>query len=114
MEAISKDKLQEQAVHLMEKHEVSEIHATTDGQFFLHKHFAANHAGNKLTVYTFTKAQDDDEEKPEPLSVSKLADMIIGVEDVALLNDLLTAEQEGLNRSTAIKAIQARIQKLQA
>jgi hypothetical protein len=116
MTVYSEQELQEQAVPLLKEHNAEEIHATSDGQFFLQKHFATNHADNKLTVYTFKgeAVDNDEEETPAPLSVAKLADLITTIEDVTVLNDYLTAEQEGPNRVSAVKAIQARIQKLQA
>lgn len=118
MEALfSKDELQGMAHERLKEHKVSEIFATVDGQFFLKRHFADNHAGKYGTVHTFKvepdKALEQSKQKPAPLSVQKIADLIITIDDVEELTQMLTAETEGLNRVTAVKAIQARIDTLQ-
>jgi hypothetical protein len=112
MKTFSKDELQALAELDFETHGVSELHATTDGQIFIKKHFAEQHAGDKGTVYTFQKAATQTDDAPKPMSVKDLSTLVATLEDKAVLTEMLNAENAGAKRATAIKAIEDRISKL--
>jgi len=112
MKKYSKDELQAMAEPEFKKNKVSELHATTDGQIFIKKHFATQHAGEKGTVYTFTKETAPVDEAPKPMPVKGLIELVATLEDKAVLTEMLNAENAGAKRVTAVKAIEDRLAKL--
>lgn len=116
MEVIGKEKLEEMAQPLFKQEGVDTLFATVDGQFFVKRHHADNHAGLRGTVHTFTQKEKavQTNESPAPLTVKVIAETVATIEDKGVLQQMLDAETSGPNRSTAVKAIQDRIIKLTA
>ncbi|MFA9212481.1 MAG: hypothetical protein ACEQSR_01355 [Candidatus Methylacidiphilales bacterium] len=129
----SKSELEELAAPIFEDLGVKTLFATADCQFFLLQSRANLHAGKKLQVITITKQEteivdenagdsgaadglgsgkdsaDGSSSEAATLSVKALTEKIAEETDLKLLTNLLHDEVIGLNRKTAVEAIEKRI-----
>ncbi len=104
--------LQAEAQPLLKRYGVNKMFATSDGQFFLIHSRAALHAGSIHTIYPVgleVDANETDTDKPDPLSVKAIAELISEEKDLGLLHSMLLDEIAGQNRKTATAAIEKRI-----
>lgn len=119
----SRKELIKGAVPLFKKHEVSELHATTDGQYFLDRNRADLHArsSKKLKVYTIEESDTDGENQNSKSddqsgvlsgNARSSIEAVKSVGDVKVLNQYLKEEKEDKNRSTVIKAIESQIESI--
>lgn len=116
MKDFSKSDLLKGARHYFEDNNTETLYATSDGQYFLKKGPAANHAGEKLAVYELLKKDQDKQpetntvNKPEKgMTISELVSFIQGITDIAELQAMKTKELAGENRIGAIKVLDLRI-----
>ncbi|AIM38089.1 hypothetical protein KO02_16405 [Sphingobacterium sp. ML3W] len=70
MKTLTLKELNAKASKFFEKAHVSEIFATSDGQFFFNKGDASNHAGPKGNVFDFKKEDFESSEENEPIKLS--------------------------------------------
>lgn len=122
MKTYSKNQLEKKATGIFEKYPLAQkIYATSDGQFFLDENRADLHVnGKKLSIVKIEKpitdsASDDDnngQSGKESISIKNLKPIVEGINDTAVLNQMITDEQAGEKRVTAIKLFEARIVKI--
>lgn len=120
MKVYSKSELKDKAKDTFKNFpKAKKVFITTDGQCFLEENRANIHAKpNKLEVVPFSKTDFIEVEDAKTVTASKgktvedIKAEIKEVEDVKVLEEMLEAEQNGKNRTTAIEAIQERIKEL--
>ncbi len=127
---MNKKKLIEQSVSYFEEHDIDEIHATTDGQFFFDENRAQLHkkskrnpvtGKDKITVYTISREEaltfgkPLKNEKPDflKLGVREITEALKTKNDLDELREYLEVEKSNEPRSTAITAIENRIAELE-
>lgn len=114
----SRKELVKDSIPFFNQHEVSELHATTDGQYFLDRNRADLHARSvkKIKVYTIEASEIDDlsnSDGSDDLSsetAKTLIKTIKTIEDIEKLKLFLKQEKDGKNRSTVIEAIESQIE----